>query len=64
MKYDVLRKRKTEEIATPQSDDGFFDSMTGTNEISLERERERKRIKIRDFQMDLVVEIASQSKTY
>ena len=42
MKYDALRPQKIVEIATPQSDDGFFDSMTGTNEISLEREREKE----------------------
>jgi hypothetical protein len=43
MKYDVLRPTKTEEIATPQFDDGFFDSMTETpHPISLEREREKE----------------------
>ena len=42
MKYDELRETKTVEIATPQSDDGFFDSMTGTHPISLEREREKE----------------------
>ena len=43
MKYDALRPQKIVEIATPQSDDGFFDSMTGTaHPRSLERERERE----------------------
>ena len=42
MKYDVLRKRKTVEIATPQSDDGFFDAMVGSH-AGPTPPRERKR---------------------